>query len=46
MNYFELPGDVLEDIDALRVWTEKSVAVARSGAAKKRKTKRTDKTRA
>jgi DNA transformation protein and related proteins len=36
MNYLELPVDVLEDVDALRVWTEKSVAVAREAAAKKR----------
>ena len=39
MNYFELPVDVLEDVDALRTWTEKAVAVARSAAANKRKKK-------
>jgi DNA transformation protein and related proteins len=39
MSYYELPVDVLENIDALRVWTEKSVAVARSAAATKRKKK-------
>ncbi len=36
MNYFELPVDVLEDVDALRTWTDKAVAVARSAAANKR----------
>ena len=41
MNYFELPAAVLEDIDALRTWTQKSVAVARhAGAKKRRKTPR------
>lgn len=39
MNYFELPVEVLEDVDALRTWTEKSVAVARSAAPSKRKKK-------
>jgi len=39
MSYFELPVDVLEDVDALRAWTEKSVAVAQSAAAKKGKKK-------
>jgi len=39
MNYYELPVEVLEDVDALRTWTEKSVAVARSAAASKRKKK-------
>jgi DNA transformation protein len=39
MSYFELPVDVLEDRDALRIWTEKSVAVAREAAAKKRRKK-------
>ena len=37
MTYFELPADVLEDIDALRSWTGKSVEVARSAAVSKRK---------
>jgi DNA transformation protein and related proteins len=40
MNYYELPVEVLEDVDALRTWTEKSVAVARSAAAGKRKKKK------
>ena len=39
MNYYELPVEVLEDVDALRTWTEKSVAVAQSAAASKRKKK-------
>lgn len=39
MNYYELPVDALEDIDALRTWTERSVAVAQSAAASKRKRK-------
>ena len=39
MNYYELPVEVLEDVDALRTWTEKSVAVAQSTAASKREKK-------
>ena len=39
MNYYELPVEVLEDVDVLRTWTEKSVAVARSAAASKWKKK-------
>ena len=39
MNYFELPVHVLEDVDALRTWTEKAVSVAQSVAAGKRSTK-------
>jgi DNA transformation protein and related proteins len=39
MSYYELPVDVLEDVDALRTWTEKSVVVAQSAAASKRKKK-------
>ena len=34
MQYYEVPGDLLEDVDALRIWMEKAVAVARQ---KKRK---------
>ena len=37
MSYFELPVGVLEDIDALRRWTERSVEVARSAAASRKK---------
>jgi DNA transformation protein len=29
MNYSQLPEEVLEDGDALREWTERSIAVAR-----------------
>jgi DNA transformation protein len=29
MGYYQLPEDVLEDIDALRLWAEKAIAVAR-----------------
>lgn len=36
MNYYELPVDVLEDVDKLRAWTGKSLAVAKSAAAKKK----------
>lgn len=39
MSYFELPVHVLEDVHALRTWTEKAVTVARSAAATKRSTK-------
>lgn len=37
MNYFELPADVLEDVDLLRPWARKSFAVAASAAAAKRR---------
>jgi DNA transformation protein len=40
MSYYELPVDVLEDVDALRIWTATSVAVALSATAKKRKVTR------
>jgi DNA transformation protein len=39
MNYSALPAHVLEDVDALRTWTEKAVAAATAAAAKKRKRK-------
>lgn len=35
MAYFELPADLLEDTDALRLWVEKAIAVARSKKRKK-----------
>lgn len=38
MSYFELPVHVLEDVHALRTWTEKAVSVAQSTAARKRST--------
>jgi DNA transformation protein len=37
MNYYQLPADVLEDREALRVWVEKAVAAARRKSAGKRK---------
>jgi DNA transformation protein and related proteins len=36
MQYYEVPGDMLEDVDTLREWAEKAVTVARQ--AKRRKT--------
>jgi DNA transformation protein len=38
MNYYEVPVDVLEDVDALKEWAEKAVDVARR--AKKRRKSR------
>lgn len=35
-TYYALPVDVLEDVDALRNWTEKALIAARGAAAKKR----------
>jgi DNA transformation protein len=29
MSYHQLPGDVLENLDALREWAERAIAVAR-----------------
>jgi TfoX/Sxy family transcriptional regulator of competence genes len=29
MQYYPLPGDVLDDSDALRVWVEKAIEIAR-----------------
>lgn len=29
MQYYRVPDDLLEDVDALRPWTEKAIAVAR-----------------
>jgi DNA transformation protein len=29
MQYYELPADVLEDVDSLREWVEAAIAVAR-----------------
>ena len=41
MPYFEVPADVLENSDALKVWFEKSVAVSkRAGEAKAKKKKK------
>lgn len=30
MKYYQLPEDLLEDPDALRLWAEKAVAIARA----------------
>ena len=38
MHYYQLPEDVLEDVDALRGWAEKAIAVARR--AKRQSTRR------
>lgn len=35
MQYYQLPGDLLEDPDALRPWAEGAVAVARRAKRKK-----------
>ena len=37
MQYYELPADMLEDIDALRPWIEKAVEVARRARKSKKK---------
>jgi len=39
MQYYEMPADLLDDPEALRPWTEKSIAVA----ARKKKGKKTRK---
>lgn len=36
MKYYEVPEDILEDLDALRHWTEKALAVAARSKAKRR----------
>lgn len=47
MSYFELPADVLEDVDLLRPWARGSFAVAASAAAaKQRRASRKPATRA
>ena len=35
-NYYQLPGEVLEDREALRTWVEKALAAARRKSAGKR----------
>ncbi|HEY6644620.1 TfoX/Sxy family protein [Povalibacter sp.] len=37
MSYYQLPEDVLEDAEELRVWTRKSLAVAASASAAKQR---------
>ncbi|MFL5526981.1 MAG: TfoX/Sxy family protein [Gemmatimonadaceae bacterium] len=39
MQYYQLPEEVLEDPDSLRVWTEKALAIS---LQKKRKRRRND----
>ena len=38
MQYYEVPIEVLEDVDALREWGEKAIAVARRARQRKRRT--------
>ena len=35
MQYYQLPGDILEDLDNLAPWTEAAIAVARRTRKKK-----------
>ena len=37
MQYYELPADVLEDVDALRGWVEGAIGVARRARVKKKR---------
>ncbi len=37
MQYYEVPIEVLEDVDALRGWGEKAIAVARRARQRKRR---------
>ena len=37
MQYYEVPPEVLEDLEQLRPWAEKAVAVARSAKAQRRR---------
>jgi DNA transformation protein and related proteins len=37
MQYYELSADLLEDVDTLRPWVEKSLAAARRKRSKKRR---------
>lgn len=41
MGYYEVPADVLEDRDELRVWARKSVTVGAAATARKTSRKRT-----
>lgn len=36
MNYCQVPADVLEDADRLRIWAAKAINVARQGKNKKK----------
>jgi DNA transformation protein len=35
MKYYQLPEEILEDADALRLWVEKAVAVARRSKSRR-----------
>ncbi len=37
MQYYEVPIEVLEDVDLLRRWAEKAIAVARRAKQRKRR---------
>jgi DNA transformation protein len=37
MSYYEVPIEVLEDVDRLREWSEKALAAAKRGKSAKRK---------
>jgi DNA transformation protein len=43
MNYYEVPTDVLEDLDELKQWIDKAVSVARRSPVRKPKRPRTTK---
>lgn len=36
MNYYEVPGDVLEDLELLESWMEKALSVAETASRKKK----------
>jgi DNA transformation protein and related proteins len=40
MSYFEIPADVLEDPDELKIWARRSLGVAAAAAAAKARTSR------
>ena len=39
MQYYQVPADLLEDLEALRPWTQKAIAVAAQKAKGKRRGK-------
>ena len=41
MRYYQLPEEVLEDPDVLRVWAEKALAIARQKSRRPTRRKRT-----
>jgi DNA transformation protein len=40
MSYFQVPADILEDVDELKIWARKALAVAAASKGKRRKKKR------